>query len=85
MYLKALQLADSSDKQRLQFHYTNNDKSEEKINEVRAIFKNLNIQKHTIDMMKAYHTKAMRHLDSISSNNKQPLFVFSERLMDRIS
>jgi geranylgeranyl diphosphate synthase type II len=85
LYLKALQLADHSTKDKLQVYYTNNDNSEFKVNAVKDIFKNLNIQKHTIDMMKAYYTKAMKHLDAISSDNKAPLIAFSEKLMDRVS
>jgi geranylgeranyl diphosphate synthase type II len=85
LYLKALQLADYSTKGKLQVYYTNNDNSEFKVNAVKDIFKNLNIQKHTIDMMKAYYTKAMKHLGAIDSNNKEPLILFSEKLMQRIS
>jgi geranylgeranyl pyrophosphate synthase len=45
----------------------------------------LDIPKHTKDMMRAYYTKAMRHLDAIDSENKAPLISFFEKLMDRIS
>jgi len=85
LYLKALQLADDSTKMKLQDYYTNSNNSERKVNVVKDIFKNLNIQKHTIDMMKAYYTKAMKHLDAIDSDNKAPLILFSEKLMERIS
>lgn len=85
LYLKALQLADHSTKGKLQVYYTNNDNSEFKVNAVKDIFENLNIQKHTIDMMKAYYTKAMKYLGAIDSNNKEPLILFSEKLMQRIS
>ena len=85
LYLKALQLADISVKSKLTSYYTNNDDSDLKINAVRDIFKSLNLQKHTTDMMKAYYTKAMKHLDSINSANKEPLIFFSNKLMERIS
>ena len=85
LYLKALQLADDSTKMKLQDYYTTSNNSERKVNVVKDIFKNLNIQKHTIDMMKAYYTKAMKHLDAIDSDNKAPLILFSEKLMERIS
>jgi geranylgeranyl diphosphate synthase type II len=84
LYLKALQLADDVIKNKLQDYYNSED-SDGKVSEVKDIFKNLNIQKHTIDMMKAYYTKAMKHLDAIDSDNKAPLIAFSEKLMDRIS
>ena len=85
LYLKALQLADHSVKSELTAYYTSNDDSDMKINGVKAIFDSLNLQKHTIDMMKAYYTKAMKHLDSINSVNKEPLVLFSNKLMERIS
>ena len=85
LYLKALQLADDSTKEKLQDYYTNNDNSELKVNAVKDIFKNLSIQKHTLDMMKAHYTKAMKHLEAIDSTNKEPLILFSNKLMERIS
>lgn len=85
LYLKALQLADDSINARLKWYYRNNDKSKTKVNEVKAIFKNLNIKKHTVSIMKSYHVKAMKHLDSIDSDNKESLILFSNKLMERIS
>jgi hypothetical protein len=35
--------------------------------------------------MKAYYIKAMKHLDAIDSDNKAPLVLFSNKLMERIS
>ncbi len=84
LYLKALQLADDAVKKQLQDYYTTGN-SEGKISTVKGIFKSLDIEKHTLDMMKAYYTKAIKHLDAIDSNNKAPLIAFSESLMDRIS
>ena len=84
LYLKALQLADDVAKKQLQDYYTSED-SEGKISAVKGIFKSLDIEKHTLDMMKAYYTKAIKHLDAIDSNNKAPLIAFSESLMDRTS
>ena len=69
----------------MQVYYTSNDDSELKVNAVKDIFKNLNIQKHTIDMMKAHYTKAMKRLGAVNSDNKQPLILFSDKLMERIS
>jgi geranylgeranyl diphosphate synthase type II len=85
LYLKSLQLADDSIKRTLQDYYTNNDTSELKVSAVKDIFKNLGVQKYTIDMMKAYYTKAMKHLDAINSDNKEPLILFSNQLMKRIA
>ena len=85
LYLKALQLANESQKQDLHKFFNTNQDSEEKVIQVKTIFTDLEIPKHTKDMMKAYYTKAMRHLDAIDSYNKAPLIVFSEKLIDRIS
>ena len=85
LYLKSLQLADNAIKKRLKDYYINNDKSEEKINSVKEIFISLDIQKHTIDLMKTYYAKATAHLDAIKSKDKEPLVLFSEKLMHRLS
>ena len=85
LYLKAVQLADISTKTMLEDYYKTNDNPELKVKEVTEIFRGLNIQKHTIEMMKAYYSKAMKHLDAVYSDNKEPLILFSEKLMERIS
>ncbi len=84
LYLKGLQLADDVAKKQLQDYYTSED-SEGKVSAVKEIFKSLDIEKHTVDMMKAYYTKALKHLDVIDSYNKAPLIAFSEKLIDRVS
>jgi len=43
----------------------------------------LNIKKHTLDLMKAYYIKAMKHLDAIDSDKKSPLIDFADKLMHR--
>jgi len=85
LYLKAFQLANESQKQDLHKFFNTNEDSEEKVTHVKTIFIDLDIPRHTKDMMKAYYTKAIRHLDAIDSNNKAPLIVFSEKLIERIS
>lgn len=84
LYLKALQLANQTQKDTLlKFFNTNEVKG--KVMSVQSIFKELDLPKHTKDMMKAYYIKAMKHLEAIDSANKEPLIVFSEKLMERIS
>ena len=85
LYLKALQLANESQQENLHKFFNAKEESEEKVIGVKAIFTDLDIPKHTKDMMRAYYTKAMRHLNAIDSDNKAPLIAFSEKLMDRIS
>jgi len=84
LYLKALQLSDDIAKKQLQDYYTSED-SEGKISAVKEIFKSLDLEKHTIDMMKDYYIRALKHLGAIDSNNKAPLIGFSEKLMSRTS
>ena len=83
LYLKALQLANESQRKQLiqLFSVLNN---ENKVDEVKSIFSALNIQKHTVDLIKAYYTKAMKHLDSINSDKKEPLFNFAQKIKERI-
>ena len=85
LYLKSLQLADDKTKLRLQDLYKNEANPILKINSVTEIFKSLNIQKHTNDMMNAYYIKAMKHLNEIDSEQKDPLVLFCNKLMDRIN
>jgi len=84
LYLKALQLADESQRKQLiqLFSVLEN---EHKVDEVKSIFTDLNIQKHTVDLIKAYYTKAMKHLDAINSDKKEPLFNFAEKIKERIA
>lgn len=85
LYLKAIQLADHAIKQKLTYYYKQNECFEEKITLVKEIFNSLDIRNHTLNMMRAYYTKAMKHLDAINSKAKEPLMLFSKQLMDRIS
>ena len=84
LYLKALQLADSKVKKQLKEYYRSSN-HENKISAVQEIFQRLDIQKHTLDMMKAYYIKATKHLDAIHSENKAPLIAFSNKLIQRKS
>ena len=85
LYLKALQLADDPIKKNLQDLYKINDNDISKINTVKHIFKKLEVQKHTINMMKSYYIKAMKHLDVIESDTKEPLILLCDKLMNRVS
>mgnify|MGYP001241164801 CR=1 FL=1 len=85
LYLKALQLANDKQKESLVNYFKTQEQTEQKVMGVKTIFTDLDIPKHTKDMMKAYYTKAMKHLDAIDSDNKALLIAFSAKLMDRIS
>ena len=85
LYLKALQLANDKQKESLVNYFKTQEQTEQKVMGVKTIFTDLDIPKHTKDMMKAYYTKAMEYLDTIDSDKKEPLLIFSKKLMDRIS
>jgi len=83
LYLKALQISDVSTKLKLKKLYTSKDEYDTKVEKVKNIFLDLNIKKHTLDLMKAYYIKAMKHLDAIDSDKKSPLIDFADKLMQR--
>ena len=83
LYLKSMQIADQKNRDQLIYYYSINNKSHNKVDVVKNIFMELSVKKHTIDMMKAYYTKAMKHLNAIDCKNKAPLISFSNKLMDR--
>ena len=83
LYLKALQISDISTKLKLKKLYTSKDEYDTKVEKVKNIFLDLNIKKHTLDLMKSYYIKAMKHLDAIDSDKKSPLIDFADKLMHR--
>lgn len=83
LYLKALQISDHSTKLKLKNLYKSTDECDAKVDKVKNIFIDLNIKKHTLDLMKAYYIKAMKHLDAIDSDKKSPLIDFADKLMQR--
>ena len=85
LYLRSLELADEEQKANLIHYFSNDSEIEHKVELVKNIYSNLEILSHTTTLMKSYHTKALSHLDEINSNNKDPLYSFSELLLDRIS
>jgi geranylgeranyl diphosphate synthase type II len=85
LYLKALALADGTQRRNLEQYFSTNDTSEAKVEAVKSIFITLDIHQLTSDLMKEYHSKAMHHLDAIESDNKEPLLAFSALLLDRVS
>ena len=84
LYLKALQLTNESQKKQL-IQLFSEVENENKVDGGKSIFLDLNIQKHTVDLIKSYYTKAMKHLDSINSDKKEPLFKFAEKIKERIA
>ena len=85
LYLKALQIADGITKQKLQDYYSTSKNSINKVNSVKSIFSQLSVDKHTVELMKSYYIKGMKHLDAVESKNKEPLIYFANKLMNRVS
>ena len=83
LYLKALQISDFSTKLKLKKLYISENENDTKVEKVKKIFVDLNIKKHTLDLMKSYYIKAMKHLDAIDSDKKSPLIDFADKLMHR--
>ncbi|MBW7848261.1 MAG: polyprenyl synthetase family protein [Bacteroidales bacterium] len=87
LYLKALQLADKDQSQKLKALFTvdNHANSNQKVKEVMAIFDQVNVKKHTIDAMQTYYEKSLVHLESIrvASERKKDLQFFIESLYSR--
>ena len=85
LYLKALTLADTTQRKSLEQYFSTNDTSQLKVDSVKMIFLNLNIPELTTNLIKEYHASAMENLAAINSENKEPLLAFSELLMYRVS
>jgi len=85
LYLKALALADVTQRQNLEQYFSTNDTSQLKVDTVKTIFSNLDIPELTTNLIREYHARAMENLAAINSENKEPLLTFSALLMDRVS
>jgi len=83
LYLKAIEVSDKKDREDLMSYFSDENNNETKVDAVRSIFSELEIPRLTTNLMKEYHDNAMIHLDSIQSENKEPLLVFSELLLNR--
>ena len=85
LYLKALSLADGTQRINLEKYFSTNDTSQLKVDAVKTIFLNLEIPELTTNLIKECHARAMGNLAAINSENKEPLLAFSALLMDRVS
>ncbi|WP_028892257.1 polyprenyl synthetase family protein [Tenacibaculum sp. 47A_GOM-205m] len=86
LYLKALEVSNSNDKENLLNLYNGKEKNNsEKIYTVSTIFRNNNIPEETFKLIEYYTNKAFESLDhlNISEQQKQGLRVFGENLMSR--
>lgn len=86
LYLKALEVSNSNDKENLLNLYNGKEKNNsEKIYTVSTIFRNNNIPEETFKLIEYYTNKAFESLDhlNISEQQKQGLRIFGENLMSR--
>ncbi len=85
LYLKAIEVCDMKDKEKLMALYKSTANNEHKINAVTKIFENNNISEITIQEIESYTNKAFEILDklSISDEKKAVLKNFGNSLMKR--
>lgn len=86
LYLKALELADGSDQEKIQYFYKQKlEDNSIKINEITRIFEQYDIPLHIQNLIKEYTEKAFSYLETmdISENNKNILKAFGMYLMSR--
>ena len=83
LYLQALELANREQKEQLEYYFSYSEDLTKKVKEVKKIFTDLTIPFFIKEKMKEYHKKAMQSLNLIKSENKDPLFLFAEKLFDR--
>lgn len=88
LYLKAYELAKDEDLKKLDFYFgLSESEGEKKVNGVKSVYNNLNIEQLTIDEMKRYYDLALLEFDklNISTEKKQQLNDFTKLLMNRES
>ena len=83
LYLQALELANRDQKEKLEYYFSHSEDINKKVEEVKKIFTDLSIPFFVKEKMKEYHEKAIQSLNLIKSENKDPLFLFTEQLFDR--
>jgi geranylgeranyl diphosphate synthase type II len=84
LYLKAMEMSDIAQKEKLEDYFSDKYFNEnEKVKSVKEIFSELNIPTLTKQLMMEYHEKAISHLDMVTSEKKEPLYVFLKLLFDR--
>lgn len=86
LYLKALEVANTSDRENLLNLFNGKEKNiEEKIKQTTSIFIDNNIPQHTQQLIEYYTNKSFEFLDimTLNENAKQGLRTFGENLMNR--
>lgn len=86
LYLKALEVANTSDRENLLNLFNGKEKNiEEKIKQTTSIFTDNNIPQHTQQLIEYYTNKSFEFLDIMTLNEdaKQGLRTFGENLMNR--
>ena len=83
LYLKALEDSDEKHRSKLIEFFSTNIDSQDKVDDVKSIFTDLEIPRKTMDLIKEYNHKSLNYLGAINSKNKKPLLDFAKLLIDR--
>lgn len=85
LFLKAYELADKT--QKIQLNEAFSSAQDNKVEEVRAIFDQLNVKKHAEDLQQLFYQDALSKMDAISVNDeqKEDLLELAKQLMTRNS
>jgi geranylgeranyl diphosphate synthase, type II len=86
LYIKALELADEVQKNVLQLAYSNRiSNKEEKVSQVKKVFKELQLHQLALQQMEVFHSSAMDHLVQINvpEHNKSNLKQMAADLLNR--
>ena len=85
LLLKALELAEGKEKEKLVYYLENNIPHEQKIAGIKSIFEQLGIEQHVKEKIDEFYRKADKHLAQISlpESKKEILSAYSERLLNR--
>ena len=85
LYLKALQLSDKNQQDKLKTYFSSSDHIHNKVNLVKSIFIDLDIHNITLALIKDYHKNAIRNLDAINVKDKDLLLSFADSLLERVT
>jgi geranylgeranyl diphosphate synthase, type II len=71
LYILAQQKADEEQKHKLNYWYTITGENKNKVNEVLAVFNELNVGNSCLELIKAYSDQAKKYLDEVRADTKK--------------
>ena len=85
LLLKALEDADTSQKQTLETWLNKTEfEAEKKVEAIRAIYEELNIKEKAQELAQSYFNEAFSLLEKLESDKKEPLKLFAQQLINRV-